>query len=264
MLFSYERIKRLNDLEFNVYNCITDLDSRVLKMKIRELAEASHVSTTVVLNFCRKMDCEGWVVFKIKYKEELQQSKVSKSNQLASKQISDYFQMYAQDLKKQNQLDEVVNLIYHARSVIFIGAGPSGILAKYASLYFTTMGKTTQYIDTPYYPIPSEDYHDTVAIALSTSGETKSVIQRLNRFKTLGATLVSITNTGENTLAKLSDISISYSIPQEEFYVSETLAEIHITATTQIPTMYIIELMAKNFHEKKVTEESHKQNETSL
>ena len=254
MLFSYERIQRLNDLEFNVYNCITDLDAKVLNMKIRDLANASHVSTTVVLNFCKKMDCEGWTAFKIKYKEELQQARAFESNELVTKQIMDYLQMYAQDGKKQDQLDEVVDLIYHARRVIFIGAGPSGILAKYAALYFTTMAKTAQHIDSPYFPIPDEDYSDTIVIALSASGETKSVIQRLNRFKFLDATLVSITNTGENTMAKLADLSMSYSVPQEEFYVSEKLAEIHVTATTQIPVMYMIELMAKKFHQKKAVE----------
>ena len=80
------------------------------------------------------MDCEGWTAFKIKYKEELQQSRASESNELVTKQIMDYLQMYAQDGEKQDQLDKVVDLIYHARRIIFIGAGPSGILAKYAAL----------------------------------------------------------------------------------------------------------------------------------
>jgi len=254
VLFSYERIQRLNDLEFDVYNCITELDAKVLSMKIRDLADASHVSTTVVLNFCRKMDCEGWTAFKIKYKEELQQARASESNELVTKQIMDYLQMYVQDTQKQDQLDEVVDLIYRARRVIFIGAGPSGILSKYAALYFTTMAKTAQHIDSPYFPIPEDDYSDTIVIALSASGETKSVIQRCNRFKSLHATLVAITNTGDNTLSKLADVSMSYSVPQEEFYVSEKLAEIHVTATTAIPVMYMIELMAKKFHQKKVLE----------
>jgi DNA-binding MurR/RpiR family transcriptional regulator len=255
MLFNYERIKRLNDLEFNVYNCIVTLDSKVLGMKIRDLAIASHVSTTVVLNFCKKMDCEGWTAFKIKYKEELQKNKAYESNEPITQQLIEHLQMYAQDTQKQDQLNKIVNLIYHSRRVIFIGAGPSGILAKYAALHFTTMEKTAQHIDSPYYPISEDDYHDTIVIALSVSGETKSVIQRLTRFKSLNATLVSITNTDENTMSKLSDLSLSYFVPQEEFYISEKLDEIHVTATTQIPVMYIIELMAKKFRKKKVLEQ---------
>ena len=253
MLFNYERIRRLNDLEFDVYNCITHLDAKVLSMKIRELAKASHVSTTVVLNFCKKMDCDGWTAFKIKYKEEVQRVKASpESNVLITQHIMDCLQMYTQDLKRQAQLDEVVNLIYQMRRVIFVGAGSSGILAKYAALYFTNMTKTAYHIDAPYYPIPDEDYRDTVVVALSVSGETESVIQRLNRFKTLHATLVSITNTGENTLSKLSDIALSYLAPPEEFYVTEKFDKIHVTATTQIPVLYMIELMAKKFYQKKL------------
>jgi len=251
MLFTYERIQRLNDLEFDVYNMVTTLGEKVLAMKIRELADASHVSTTTVLNFCKKMDCDGWTAFKIKYKEERQQERAQPSNTLLTQPLIDYLQMFNQDKEKQQLLDKVVDLILKSRRVLFIGAGPSGILAKYAALYFTTMGKTAQHIDSPYFPIPEDDYQDTVVIALSVSGETKNVVQRLVRFKALNATLVAITNSEDNTMSKLSDISLSYAVPQEEFYVSEKLADIHVTATTQIPVMFLIELMAKAFHQKK-------------
>lgn len=251
MLFSYERIQRLNDLEFDVYNSIVKLSSKILTMKIRDLAETSHVSTTVVLNFCKKMDCDGWTSFKVRYKEELQQAKASQSNELLTNQVMDYLQMYVQDAQKQAQLDEVVDLILGARRVIFVGAGTSGILAKYAAVYFTSMSKTAQHIDSPYYSIPDEDYSDTVVFGLSASGETETVIWRLNRFKELHAVLVCITNNGNNTLSKLSDISMTYSVPHEEFYVSEQLTEIHVTATTSIPVMYMIELMAKKMRQKK-------------
>jgi len=251
MLFSYERIQRLNDLEFDVYNCILRLNAKVLTMKIRDLAQASHVSTTVILNFCRKMDCDGWIAFKVKYKEELQQEKGAKASEFTTDEVINYLQMYAKNLIEQDKLDKVVDLIYQMHRVIFIGAGSSGILAKYAAIYFTTLAKTAQHIDSPYYPIPEMDYSDTVVIALSVSGETKSVIQRLNRFKILNATLISITNAKASTMAKLSDISLFYSVPQEDFYVSEASAQIHVTATTGIPAMYMIELMAKKFYQRK-------------
>lgn len=59
MLFTYESIQSLNDSELEVYNCIVNLDGKVLDMKTRELAEAAHVSVTVVWNFFKKMECDG-------------------------------------------------------------------------------------------------------------------------------------------------------------------------------------------------------------
>ena len=67
-VFKCEQIKDLNDLELEVYNYIMRHQEKVLEMKIRELAEASHVSTTTVLRFCKKVGCNGYSEFKVKYK----------------------------------------------------------------------------------------------------------------------------------------------------------------------------------------------------
>jgi DNA-binding MurR/RpiR family transcriptional regulator len=248
VLFTYEKIKRFNDLEFEVYNQIIELDKKVLDLKIRQLAELCHVSTTVILNFCKKLDCDGWTVFKMKYKECLEENQPNHSTKRTP--IQDFLHLYETDTDKQNQMNYAIELIEKAARVTFIGAGPSGVLAKYGSSYLANIGKSTHYIDTPYYPIPKEDYSQTVVLALSVSGETLSVIQRLTRFKELGATVISIVNTSENTIAKMSDLCLSYYVEQEEFYISEKTSEFHVNMTTQIPVMYIIEeivhqLMAK-------------------
>ncbi len=41
-------------------------------MSIRELADTTKTSSTTVLRFCRKFDCEGFSEFKIKLKKTLQ------------------------------------------------------------------------------------------------------------------------------------------------------------------------------------------------
>lgn len=251
MLFTYERIKQLNDLEFEVYNCVIKLGSSVLDMKIRQLADLAHVSTTVVLNFCKKMNCDGWTVFKIKYKESLQEK--SLSYRLITEPILDYLQVHDKDKDKQKQIDNAVDLINKARRVIFIGAGPSGVMAKYGALYLSNLGKSTQYIDLPYYPIPMEDYDDVVVVALSISGETVSVIHRLMRFKELGAKLIAITNAKGNTMSRMVDLPIFYHVPLEEFHISEKIAQFHINLTTQMPVMHLIETISKKYHGRVMT-----------
>ncbi|WP_441299921.1 MurR/RpiR family transcriptional regulator [Breznakia sp. PFB1-11] len=44
-------------------------------MKIRDVAEAAHVSTTTVLRFCKKVGCDGYAEFKIKYRMELEKKR---------------------------------------------------------------------------------------------------------------------------------------------------------------------------------------------
>lgn len=192
MLFTYERIQQLNDLEFAVYSTILNLDKRIIHMKIRTLADEAHVSTTVILNFCKKMDCDGWADFKLKFKEHT--IRPTKAEMTLTQPIIQYFSMYEQNKELKALLHNVIHLIRQSRKVLFIGAGPSGVLAKYGALYLSSMGKPAQYIDTPYYSIPEENLYNTIIIALSVSGETKSVINRLSRFKLLKATIISITN----------------------------------------------------------------------
>lgn len=247
MLFTYERVQRLNDLEFDVYSTILTLGEKVLTMKIRTLAEEAHVSTTVILNFCRKVDCKGWTAFKTKFEGYLRDNQ--KQIVTISQPITDYFEMFEQDKEKQNTVDTIVASICGSRKVIFVGAGTSGVLAKYAALYLSSMGKPAQYIDSPYYSIPDEDYGQTIVIALSVSGETRSVINRLSRFKALNATLISFTNTDNNTITKMVDISVTYHVPEEEFDIVEAIDPIHVTMTTQLPVLHLIETISKKVYQ---------------
>jgi len=247
MLFTYEKIQSLNDLEFTVYNAIVELDHQVLEMKIRQLAERAHVSTTVVLNFCKKMECDGWTSFKLKFKENL--SIKSSVDEKKFNPILEHLLVQNEDKKKQKQLHKVVEIIYKARRIIFIGAGPSGVMAKYGALYLSNMGKSAQHIDQPYYPTPTENHSEDVIIGLSVSGETESLIHRLNRFKELGAKIISITNVEKSTMTKMSDISLIYYVPQEELNISERMTQVHVNVTTQIPVMYFIETIARMYRE---------------
>lgn len=69
-MFNYEQIKKLSGLELTVYHYIIENVKAVQKMTIRELSEKSHVSTSTILRFCSKMNCEGFSELKYKLKEE--------------------------------------------------------------------------------------------------------------------------------------------------------------------------------------------------
>ena len=48
-MFTHEMIKSFNQLEMDVYNYIISNEEKVVYMKVRELAEEVHVSTTTIL-----------------------------------------------------------------------------------------------------------------------------------------------------------------------------------------------------------------------
>lgn len=251
MLFTHEQVSRLNSLELTVYHAIQKLEQRILTMRIRELAQETHVSTTVVLNFCKKMNCAGWSEFKLKYREHILKPRAAE--QLPSvtpmKPIIEFLQFHAQEESRRDAIDAVVRQIIHARKVIFIGEGPSGVLAKYASWYLSSLGKSSYYNNSPRYTIAQEDHSQTVLIALSVSGETDTTVNRLFRFKELGATVVAVTNTGQNTVSSLADLSLCYHITPESLWINDQYDSYHVNLTSQIPVIYFIETIAKRYHQ---------------
>ena len=58
-MFTAEQVKSFNELEFGVYQYIIQHQAAVPYMRIRELAAETHVSTTTILRFCKKVDCDG-------------------------------------------------------------------------------------------------------------------------------------------------------------------------------------------------------------
>jgi len=244
MLFTQEKIRSLNPIEFDIYDYIQKNPDKIHQLKIRELASELHVSTATILRFCKKLGCSGYAEFKFKLKEGLPFSKeVDALNTIAKP--DDYFQLRADDAADlEQQINDVVMLMRSADRVIFIGEGSSGIMAKYGARYLTTLGKVAHYTDVAYVPIPIEDHRNSVVIGLSASGETLTMIDRITGYKELGAKVVTITNGRENSFCKLADHALHYDIPQSEFIVmGPKKVAFRINTTSQVPVVYLIETL---------------------
>jgi len=247
MFFSQEKIKNFSAMEKNVYEYIQKNPQEIDKLQLRELATKLHVSTATILRFCKKMDCSGYAELKFKVKENLAFLTEPATLDEVKISINDFRLGIVDDQEFESQIAEVVKLMRIANKIIFIGIGTSGIMAKYGSAYLTTMGKSAQYVDTSNFPIPIEDHQKTLIIALSSSGQTTVIADRIMTFRELGARIVTITNGCENTIAKLADIALYYAIPEEEFIIiSPTKSMIRVNGASQIPTIYLIETLVKN------------------
>lgn len=235
-MFTYKEISTLNELELMVYNTIIKNTDKVMYMTIRELADAAGVSTTTVLRFCKKMNCDGYSEFRIRFKLYLERDERPPVSFGISEIIS-YFKSI-----NNSEFDELLDLaaaqIASTRRIIFVGIGTSGALGKYSARFFSNIGKFSTYIDDPYYPINSDMYQDAIAIILSVSGETEEIIRIASQFSLQNCKIISLTNSESSTLARMADLNISYHMPP-------ILLEGHYNITTQIPVLYIIETIGK-------------------
>lgn len=239
-MFSTDIIASFNEIETSLYNYICQNSDKVAYMRIRELADETHVSTATILRFCKKLNCEGFSEFKVKLKMYLKEDKKTKIKSSQQTVVEFFERTLKGDFEE--KIKEAASLITKADIVIFIGIGSSGILAEYGARYFSSLGKFSLYIKDPHFPIHSKLRNNSVTIALSVSGENNFTVTHLNQLKKEGSKIVSITNNKLSIIAKISDINIPYYVTEEFFEESNI--------TTQVPVVYILESMAREIHKR--------------
>ena len=237
-MFSYEVIQSLNNLELSLYEYIMKNKKKVIYMRIRELADEAHVSTTTILRFCKKLNCEGFSEFKVKFKMYIEENNMKKVSDDTSEIINFLKNLEKSDLVK--RLDNLCDMVKMANTIIFLGIGSSGILCKYAARYFSAIGKFTFHIDDPFFPKNFRCHGPCLVIALSVSGETESTIENIDRFKQEGCSVASITNSENCTIAKMSNLNIPYYVQQVKVNYSDI--------TTQVPVVFILESLCKKLY----------------
>ncbi|MCE7793003.1 MurR/RpiR family transcriptional regulator [Salipaludibacillus sp. CUR1] len=239
-MFTAEQLSRFSELDSRLYQYILSHGEKVIYMRIRELAEATHVSPTSILRFCNKLDCEGYSEFKTKLKLYLQESGKAPLNE--SYETMNEFLERTLKTDYQSQINEIAEKVAEAEHVVFLGTGSSGILAEYGARYFSSLNKFSSAINDPFFPIHGKQIKDSIAIVLSVSGETPHIISQMHNLKEEGAAIVSITNTKTCTAAQIADYSLAY-------YIS---TEFNDTAniTTQLPVLYLIETLGRVTFEK--------------
>ncbi|WP_444655287.1 MurR/RpiR family transcriptional regulator [Citrobacter portucalensis] len=235
-MFSHAAIASLNNLEMLVYNYVIKNRDKVMYMTIRELADAVGVSTTTVLRFCRKLKCEGYSEFRVRFKLYLEQNEPQQANFGASEIIS-FFKGVNND-EFDNLLDQAVDIILSSERIIFVGAGTSGALAKYGARFFSNVGKFSNHIDDPYFPVTNDMARNALAIVLSVSGETEEILRFASQFSLHNCKVLSVTSHENSRLAKLADFNLSWHVPQTR------IAGVY-DITTQIPVIYILESLGR-------------------
>ena len=239
-MFDNENIKNLNNLELNLYKDILSIKEEVLKMTIRELANKTHVSTTTILRLCKKLGCNGFTDFKFRLELSINEQKNSNINPDITDVIN--FLQCIENGKFDTKLEQLIKMVKESEIVLFIGSSTSGILAKYGAKVLSSVGKLSLYIDDPYFPSSSRYYNNSLVIALSVSGENRVVIEYINKYRSEGCKIVSITNKEECTISKISDLNLSYYMKESKFANNNI--------TSQIPVVYIIERIGKSLIDK--------------
>ncbi len=74
---------------------------------------------------------------------------------------------------------------------------------------FSNVGKFSNHIDDPYFPITNDMARNALAIVLSVSGETEEILRFASQFSLHHCRVMSITSHEHSRLAKLADFNLS-------------------------------------------------------
>lgn len=230
-----EIIEKLNQNELKVYKYILENSIEFPFMTIREVANSVGVSTTIILNFIKKMGYSSFKEFKLAYRLEERKTRESK-RVYDDKQIIGALRQLDSDYY-QEKISNAKVLIGNHNNLIFTGIGNSGIIAAYGARIFSSIGKLANVLNDPFMRI-NASMEDTVVVVLSITGQTPELLQIVETCKKDGAHIISITTNMKSPLATMSDIFIPYFIKVDNVD--------QIDLTSQIVAVAIIERLARN------------------
>ena len=232
-MITIEEIKQLNDLEYEIYMYLVSNRDQVIKMKLKEIADKLHVSSSMITRVCQKLNCGGFTQFKAALRYSQQHEEVSQDEGL--NYLRDYFNKIDNE-ESHLPIKNAASIMAKSNEILFFGVALSGAMAKYAAYLFNRRGLKSFVIDDFSHRFSVYD-KATCAIVLTVSGETRETNDQIVLMKESGIKVIVITNSVNTTAARLADEVISYYVPSQKdsyFYSS----------ATQVPVMYIFECLA--------------------
>lgn len=225
--------RNLSQKEKEIADYIVQYKNTIHNINIRELAEHTHSSTSTITRFCRKINCESFVDFKIRLSREFEKP-VDEDNCFSKvRNLYNDIVNSTADMIQQENIETVVNLIKKAKRVQVYGLGSSGLSALEFKYRLMRMNITIDAMTDSHMMIMSASLlqESDLVIGLSNSGRTEEVIQAMNVGKQKGATTVSITNYDHTPLTDISDISLftpSMYRTGEQHFINSQLAIIYV------------------------------------
>lgn len=246
-LFDLEKLRDASETDLQIANYISNHETSVAFMRVRELAEKTHVSPATIIRFTQKMGFHSFPELRLAIKQKL-----ASENSQPTQQVTTDF--YLEDtyfpVDFQQKIKQLVELLNQVDVVHCLGTGSSSSMAHYAQQRLSSLGyQSFASISTfiPYLAAKKEatqTKQTEICLLFSVSGETPDLIHLAKALKETSITAVSITNKEANTLTTLCDFSLSYDTPLKR-------PSYTVDMSTQLPVVYIIETLVQQLYSKK-------------
>jgi RpiR family transcriptional regulator, carbohydrate utilization regulator len=233
--------------EQKVAECVLANPGEVIHLRIVDLASRAAVSEPTVVRFCRAIGCPGFQEFKVALAQEIASAPGHDSIDHASFAVSesdstgefsrkvfdatiDTLQQ-VRDRLDADALERAIQALCNARRVEFYGFGASAAVASDAQhKFFRLRMSTAAYADPHIQTMSAMSLAPgDVVVAISQSGQTRDLLDAVQRAKEAGATVISLTP--RNTpLARAATLPIHIDVTEEfELYTPLSSRIAHLT-----------------------------------
>ncbi|MFC0213400.1 MurR/RpiR family transcriptional regulator [Paenibacillus chartarius] len=200
------------------------------RLSIVELAERSGTSTATVSRFCKSFHFESFSDFKIKLSAELALARSGAASyqdivagtstiELLTAVKDNHTRSISEtaSLLDPSVIERAIAVLQKARHIDIYGVATSGVAASDFYQKLVRIGRRASMFTDSHMQITSAATltEDDVVLAVSYSGETPEIVDAVRCAKRQGATVVSLTKYGPNTLAASSDIQLFTSALEE-------------------------------------------------
>lgn len=218
-----ESINTLSNSEQRVAKYILENPERISSVTISELADICSTSKSAVVRMCKSLGYKGYKEFSMMLISDLangNQEQFQYTDILLCDNLEDIARSVCMNNIKsiENSLNiidlkeyqKAIDAMLAADRIDFYGVGGSGLVALDAQNKFLRINKTSVVCTDPNLQILAAAglKKGDVAVMISYSGETKDIIDNIDIVKDTGATVISLTRYGRNTLSDKADIKL--------------------------------------------------------
>ncbi|MGA4718407.1 MurR/RpiR family transcriptional regulator [Fictibacillus nanhaiensis] len=210
---------------------------------LTEIAKVNNVSTTTIVRMSHKLGLEGFSELKYILKTIENQHVMLRDNPV--ERYKEEFVSAFETIQK-TELEKLSEKIVNAKRVIVVGVGLSKMMAEYFSKLLMQTNKQTHYtyeshmIDL----LPNMVEPNDLVFFISSSGETKTLLQAAEKLSYKVVDTAGITNASDSSLSKMVKTSLSMTVGRVKF------AGYDITARSTL--MLLIDLLFESYLKRSV------------
>ncbi|WP_127144362.1 SIS domain-containing protein [Pelagibacterium montanilacus] len=243
---------------------------RFINATIAETAEAAGVSQPTVIRFCGAIGCEGFQDFKIKLAQSLAlgtpatHSAIAEddtSQQVATKIFN--YTMTSLDWARHkldiSAIDRAVDVILDATHLEFFGFGASAIVAQDAQQKFPLFGIPCNATMDSHQQLMAASMMapGSVAVAISNTGTTRSIIELSRLAREQGAKVIAITGSPSTALINYSDVVINVETLDNTDVFTPTTSRIAALAVVDIVSTLVARRLGQQHNDRLVRMKRH-------